>query len=158
MDIKAKDISITFENEDALDNIVGFLEKICTFLKGDDNGTTYTVDINENYESPKDVFDKYEEDDFEDFVEPDDDGPERVFGAGFEIDEPRACDYDSRKEFLEAHELFDRFVEAGEACVAAGLEKPDEFEVTKCHAIKKNVGDTPPIGIELIGETQWECD
>lgn len=86
------------------------------------------------------------------------DEPENRFGAGFEIDEPRACDYENRGDFLYAHELFDKFVEAGEACVEAGLERKGCGPITKVDAIKTNIGDLPPIGIELMGETQWECE
>lgn len=118
-------------------------------------------DALENTEPKKDcsVYDKYDEYEevnaIEDF---DEEEPEKIFGAGFEIDEPRACDYDDRGDFLYAHELYDKFVAAGEACVAAGLARDEEMPIVKCNAFKKNVGDLPPIGVELIGETQWECE
>lgn len=107
----------------------------------------------ENFKS-KDI--DAEEDDDE--VEENYPEPEKRFGAGFEIDEPRACDYEYRGDFLYAHELFDKFVEAGEACVKAGLERKGCGPITKVDAIKTNIGDLPPIGIELMGETQWECE
>lgn len=77
------------------------------------------------------------------------------FGAGFEIDEPRREDYVSRYDFEDDHAAFDRFVDAGEDCVARGLEKKSDAPITKCNAIKTNVGDMPPMGVDIIGETHW---
>ena len=82
--------------------------------------------------------------------------PEKVFGAGFEIDEPRACDYDCEEDFLFAHKLFDDFVRAGEACVKAGLERDYDVPIEKCDAIKRDgPDDIPPTDVELIGESYW---
>ena len=81
--------------------------------------------------------------------------PEVRFGAGFEIDEPRREDYATRKEFLDDHKAFDNFVDAGEDCVARGLERKPGSPITKVNAIRKKVGDTPPIDVPLIGETHW---
>lgn len=77
------------------------------------------------------------------------------FGAGFEIDEPRREDYVSRYDFEDDHAAFDRFVDAGEDCVARGLEKKSDAPITKCNAIRTKVGERPPIGIDIIGETHW---
>lgn len=81
--------------------------------------------------------------------------PFKRFGAGFEIDEPRWEDYDDREEFEDDHAAYDRFVEAGEDCVARGLEKPDGVEIQKVNAIRKRIDEAPPMNIELIGETNW---
>lgn len=92
------------------------------------------------------------------FDEEDEEVDDKVFGAGFEIDEPRCEDYDSRWEFEDDHAAFDRFVEAGEDCVARGLEKTSPAPITKVNAFRKRVGELPPIGVALIGETHWwEC-
>lgn len=77
------------------------------------------------------------------------------FGAGFEIDEPRREDYDKRWQFESDHAAFDRFVDAGEDCVARGLEKKSNAPIHKCQAIRKRVGEMPPTGIDIIGETHW---
>ena len=77
------------------------------------------------------------------------------FGAGFEIDEPRWEDYDDREEFEDDHAAYDRFVDAGEDCVARGLEKPEGVEIQKVNAIRKRIDEVPPMNIELIGETNW---
>lgn len=77
------------------------------------------------------------------------------FGAAFEVDEPRSQDYTSRWEFEDDHEAFDRFVEAGEDCVARGLARPEGVVAHKCNAIRKPIGCPPPMGLHLIGETDW---
>lgn len=77
------------------------------------------------------------------------------FGAGFEIDEPRRQDYESRWEFEDDHRAFDRFVDAGEDCVARGLEKKSSAPITKCKAIRKQPWEAPPMDVDLIGETDW---
>ena len=77
------------------------------------------------------------------------------FGAGFEIDEPRAEDYSSPWKFYDDHAAFDRFVDAGEDCVARGLEKTSSAPITKVKAIRKRVGDLPPMNTDIIGETNW---
>lgn len=81
------------------------------------------------------------------------------FGAGFEIDEPRRSDYLSRHKFLEDHKAFDRFVEAGEDCVARGLEKPSHARAIKCKAERRRLEDGPPMNLDLIGESDfWDED
>ena len=82
------------------------------------------------------------------------------FGAGFEIDEPRCEDYDERWMFEDDHRAFDKFVEAGEDCIARGLGKESDAPITKCQAIRQPVNCPPPMrdqipGGELIGETHW---
>ena len=82
------------------------------------------------------------------------------FGAGFNISEPKASDYDQRWMFESDHAAFDKFVEAGEDCVARGLATPEDVEKFKCNAIRKPVNCPPPMrdevpGGELIGETDW---
>jgi hypothetical protein len=77
------------------------------------------------------------------------------FGYGLEVDEPRCEDYDCRWEFEDDHEAFDRFVEAGEDCVARGLDKKSNAPIHKCNAIRKPIGCPPPMNRNLIGETHW---
>jgi hypothetical protein len=79
----------------------------------------------------------------------------KVFGAGFEIDEPRARDYDERWKFESDHAAFDRFVTAGEDCVARGLAKKNDAPITKVNAVRKRIEDGPVMGVDLIGETDW---
>ena len=81
--------------------------------------------------------------------------PNLRFGAAFEIDEPRCEDYDKRWQFESDHAAFDRFVEAGEDCVARGLEKKSKAPIHKCNAIRQPLHQAPPKGIDLIGETHW---
>ena len=85
---------------------------------------------------------------------------DKRFGYGLEVDEPRCEDYDERWMFEDDHKAFDRFVEAGEDCVARGLNKRNDAPITKCGAIRKPVCCPPPMkdevpGGELIGETHW---
>lgn len=77
------------------------------------------------------------------------------FGYGLEVDEPRRSDYSSRREFERDHELFDDFVTAGERCVERGLDKRNNAQIHKCNAIRRPVNCPPPMGIDLIGETDW---
>lgn len=77
------------------------------------------------------------------------------FGAGFEIDEPRAEDYDKRWQFESDHAAFDRFVDAGEDCVARGMEKKSDAPIHKVNAIRNRIEDGPVFGVNLIGETHW---
>lgn len=81
------------------------------------------------------------------------------FGYGLEVDEPRRSDYNERWKFESDHAAFDRFVEAGEDCVARGLEKKSNAPITKCNAVRKRLNEAPPmrdeLPSELIGETQW---
>ena len=170
------EITIKTTNEDFAKDILETLKGICD-TKCENEGYGYTLRWEEKDDEEKSckkkvkeyIFEKdfdygngiedFDDDDEEDVddVEEIQDEPEKRFGAGFEIDEPRACDYEYRGDFLYAHELFDKFVEAGEACVEAGLERKGCGPITKINAIKKEVGDIPPIGVELMGETQWEC-
>ena len=85
------------------------------------------------------------------------------FGYGLEVDEPRCEDYAHRWQFESDHAAFDKFVEAGEDCIARGLAKKSDAPITKCEAIRQPVNCPPPMrdevpGGELIGETHWwEC-
>lgn len=83
---------------------------------------------------------------------------EMRFGYGLNVDEPRCDDYRDWDDFLEAREAFDDFVDAGERCVELGLEKTNEAPIHKCNAIRQPIGQKPPMGVDLIGETQWWCD
>lgn len=114
---------------------------------------------------PKFFFDEDDEDDEEECDCPPAPGPWGIggepadenlrFGYGLEVDEPRRSDYESRAEFLRDHELFDKFVDAGEACVARGLDKRNDAPITKCKAIRQPVDCPPPMGVNLLGETDW---
>lgn len=77
------------------------------------------------------------------------------FGADFEIDEPRAEDYSRRWEFESDHAAYDRFVTAGEDCIARGLAKPSGVVTHKCDAIRRGISDGPVFGVDLLGETHW---
>ena len=82
------------------------------------------------------------------------------FGAGFNVTEPRCEDYDERWMFEDDHKAFDKFVEAGEDCIARGLATPEGVTTHRCGAIRKPVNCPPPMrdevpGGELIGETHW---
>lgn len=81
------------------------------------------------------------------------------FGAEFAVDEPRCEDYDKRWQFESDHAAFDRFVEAGEDCVARGLARPEGVTAHRCNAIRKRLNEAPPmrdeLPSELIGETHW---
>lgn len=77
------------------------------------------------------------------------------FGAEFAIDEPRRSDYDNREDFEYDHQLYDEFVSAGEDCVERGLARPEGVTAHRCNAIRKKLNEAPPMGINLIGETDW---
>lgn len=77
------------------------------------------------------------------------------FGAEFAVDEPRCENYDKRWQFESDHAAFDRFVEAGEDCVARGLARPEGVTAHRCNAIRKPLCCPPPMDKELIGETHW---
>lgn len=117
-----------------------------------------SYDLNE-YDD--DEFD-YDDDEFDDEDEIDSVGtpfdPNKRFGYGLEVDEPRRQDYDNQLEFEHDHKLFDNFVDAGEACVERGLDKRNVCPIHKCNAVRTNVGDMPPVGIDIIGETDWWND
>lgn len=81
--------------------------------------------------------------------------PRMRFGAAFEIDEPRVQDYEHRWQFESDHAAFDRFVEAGEDCVARQMEKKNEAPIHKCQAVRRRLEDGPVMNLPLIGETQW---
>ena len=83
------------------------------------------------------------------------------FGYGLEVDEPMYHQFDNDKDFLEARQAFDDFVDAGEHCRELGLEKTNTKPITKCNAIRKPIGCPPPMNRELLGESQfpwWEID
>jgi hypothetical protein len=71
------------------------------------------------------------------------------------IDEPRRSDYDDREDFEYDHQLFDEFVSAGEDCVERGLARPEGVTAHRCNAIRKKLNEAPPMGVDLIGETDW---
>jgi len=77
------------------------------------------------------------------------------FGAEFAVDEPRSEDYDCRWEFEDDHQAFDRFVDAGEDCIARGLARPSGVTAHRCEAIRQPIGCPPPMNVDLIGETDW---
>ena len=77
------------------------------------------------------------------------------FGAGFEIDEPRAEDYAHRWMFESDHAAYDRFVDAGEDCVARGMKKKSDAPIHKVKAFRRNLEDGPVFGVDLVGETHW---
>ena len=81
------------------------------------------------------------------------------FGAEFAVDEPRCENYDKRWQFESDHAAFDRFVEAGEDCVARGIARPEGVTAHRCNAIRKRLNEAPPmrdeLPSELIGETHW---
>jgi hypothetical protein len=57
--------------------------------------------------------------------------------------------------FEDDHKAFDKFVEAGEDCVARGLAKTSGAPITKCQAVRQPVNCPPPMNKEFIGETHW---
>lgn len=71
------------------------------------------------------------------------------------IDEPRRSDYDDREDFEYDHQLFDEYVSAAEDCIARGLEKKSDAPIHRCEAIRKRLNEAPPMGVNLIGETDW---
>ena len=79
----------------------------------------------------------------------------KVFGACFKIDEPRQESYAHRWQFESDHEAFDKFVSAGEDCVARGLAKKSDAPIHKVNAIRKRIEDGPVFGVDLIGESHW---
>ena len=81
------------------------------------------------------------------------------FGAAFEIDEPRCEDYDKRWQFESDHAAYDKFVEAGEDCIARGMGKKGCAPITKCEAVRQPLNCPPPMNKEFIGETHWwDCE
>lgn len=80
------------------------------------------------------------------------------FGAEFAIDEPRRSDYDNREDFEYDHQLYDEFVSAGEDCVERGLARPEGVTAHRCNAVRKKLNEAPPMGLDLIGETDWWND
>lgn len=82
--------------------------------------------------------------------------PSKVFGIFARIDEPRREDYETREAFEADHEKYDRAVEAITAC--DWKNKSDDAPLHKVNAIRKEVGETPPLGIDLVGESHWFDD
>lgn len=85
---------------------------------------------------------------------------DKVFGACYKIDEPRIESYAFGDEwkFESDKEAFDRFVDAGEDCVARGLVRPEGVTEHRVQAIRKRIQDGPAFphetgGRELIGES-----
>lgn len=79
----------------------------------------------------------------------------KVFGACYEIDEPCAEQYAHRWQFESDHEAFDKFVSAGEDCIARGMGKKSNAPKHKVNAIRKRIEDGPVFGVDLIGESHW---
>ena len=77
----------------------------------------------------------------------------KVFGAGFEVDEPRQENYAHRWQFESDHEAFDKFVSAGEDCIARGMGKKTNAPIHKVNAIRKRIEDGPVFGLDLVGES-----
>ena len=75
------------------------------------------------------------------------------------IDEPRRESYGpgpcGRMEFEDDHAAFDRYVDAAEDCIERGLEKTSPAPIHRCNAVRKPVHCPPPMGLPLIGETNW---
>ena len=82
--------------------------------------------------------------------------PRKVFGICARIDEPRREDYETREAFEADHEKYDRAVEAITAC--DWKNKSDDAPLHKVNAIRKEVGEMPPLGVDLVGETHWFDD
>ena len=82
--------------------------------------------------------------------------PNKVFGIFARIDEPRREDYETREAFEADHEKYDRAVEAIIAC--DWKNKSDDAPLHKVNAIRKEVGEMPPLGVDLVGETHWFDD
>ena len=79
----------------------------------------------------------------------------KIFGADFEIDEPRIESYAHRWQFESDHEAFDKFVSAGEDCIARGMGKKSNAPKHKVNAIRKRIEDGPVFGLDLVGESHW---
>ena len=82
--------------------------------------------------------------------------PNKVFGIFARIDEPRREDYETREAFEADHEKYDRAVEAITAC--DWKNKSDDAPLHKVNAIRKEVGEMPPLNVNLVGETHWFDD
>ena len=80
---------------------------------------------------------------------------DKVFGACFEIDEPSIESYAFGDEwkFESDKEAFDRFVDAGEDCIARGMGKKSNAPKHKVNAIRKRIEDGPVFGLDLVGES-----
>lgn len=79
----------------------------------------------------------------------------KVFGACYEIDEPSIESYAFGDEwkFESDKEAFDRFVDAGEDCIARGMGKKSNAPKHKVNAIRKRIEDGPVFGLDLVGES-----
>lgn len=82
--------------------------------------------------------------------------PNKVFGIFARIDEPRREDYETREAFEADHEKYDRAVDAIIAC--DWKNKSNDAPLHKVNAIRKEVGEMPPLNVDLIGETHWFDD
>ena len=82
--------------------------------------------------------------------------PNKVFGIFARIDEPRREDYETREAFEADHEKYDRAVDAITAC--DWKNKSDDAPLHKVNAIRKEVGEMPPLNTDLVGETHWFDD
>ena len=79
----------------------------------------------------------------------------KIFGAEFAVNEPKARDYRHRWQFESDHAAYDKFVEAGEDCAARGMLRPDGVKAHRVNAIRKRIEDGPVFDLDLIGETDW---
>lgn len=82
--------------------------------------------------------------------------PNKVFGIFARIDEPRREDYETREAFEADHKKYDRAVDAIIAC--DWKNKSDDAPLHKVNAIRKEVGEMPPLNMDLVGETHWFDD
>lgn len=95
-----------------------------------------------------------DEDFFEDEGTPKDDN--KIFGVNIRVDEPRAQDYTSMREFLRDHHYFDELINAAEKC--KWENKSNDAPLHKVNAVRtvrRRIDEGPVIGLDLIGETDW---
>lgn len=141
----------------------------------DEDGKGFTITSkNETPFSTEDWEIRFRSDDCEDECEPEGDDepidcggglfvagepkedPNKVFGIFARIDEPRREDYETREAFEADHEKYDRAVDAIIAC--DWKNKSDDAPLHRVNAIRKEVGEMPPLDMDLIGETHWFDD
>ena len=77
----------------------------------------------------------------------------KIFGVNIRVDEPRAQDYTSRREFLRDHHNFDELINAAEKC--NWKNKSNDAPLHRVDAVRKRLDEGPVIGKDLIGETCW---